>query len=138
MKRVQICQCTHQDLHRFVPVTHGHVCGDLFVAADTESSHSVAGLREHRLLAGELLKNFGSLGKAVAGFTDGDVQHQLVDAHLPHGIFLLFGLYKNGERMLSVSEGEDAGSPENDLMPRPSLAGRVLETESSTGSEHLK
>ena len=122
MKRVQICQCTHQDLHRFVPVTHGHVCGDLFVAADTESSHSVAGLREHRLLAGELLKNFGSLGKAVAGFTDGDVQHQLVDAHLPHGILLLVGLQKKRERMQSVSEGEeDTGSPKKELMLRPSI-----------------
>ena len=65
---------TYQNLHRFVPVAYSHVRGNLFVAADAKRAYGVASLREHWLLASELLKNFGCLGKAVAGFTDGDVQ----------------------------------------------------------------
>jgi len=63
-----------QNLHRFVPVAYSHVRGNLFVAADAKRAYGVASLREHWLLASELLKNFGCLGEAVAGFTDGDVQ----------------------------------------------------------------
>jgi hypothetical protein len=40
-------------------------------------------------LAAQLLQHFGSSGQSVAGFTDGDVEDEFLDAQIAHGIVAL-------------------------------------------------
>lgn len=98
--------------------TDGDVDGDLFVAADTEGSDGVAGLAYamqksqvsdfgfrnrdifenegqrtvDRSLTAQLLQHLGGTGQSVTRLADGDVQDELLDAELPHGVLGLLRL----------------------------------------------
>jgi len=67
-----------------------HVTGDLFVTADGERTDGVASAREDRLLLGELLQHTGGAGQAIAGLTNANVQDELVDLDVSHGVLFLF------------------------------------------------
>ena len=60
--------------------------GDLLVPPDAEGPDGVPGLGEDGLLAGEGLQHLGRAGQPVAGLAHADVEAQLADAHLPHGV----------------------------------------------------
>ena len=65
------------------------VDSDLFVSPDTEGSDSVTGLREDRGLSGKLLEHFGGTGETIATLSNADVQTQLADLQVPHGVLQL-------------------------------------------------
>lgn len=78
--------------------TDGNVDGDLFVPADTEGTDGVAGLGVDGSLTAELLEHLGGTGQSVTRLADGDVEDELLDAELPHGV----GGFGVGLRILLV------------------------------------
>lgn len=64
----------------------GDVDRDLFVSSDTEGSDGVSGLGVDWGLTRQLFKNLGGSGQSVTGFTDTDVQDQLLDLQFSHGV----------------------------------------------------
>lgn len=60
--------------------------GWLNLPSDTEGSDGVAGLGVHGGLTGKLLEHFGGTGKSVTGFSDTDVEDELLNLELPHGV----------------------------------------------------
>jgi hypothetical protein len=97
--------------------TDGDVDSDLLVTADTEGTDGVAGLacwekRVSQLLPGgparmlrcqltvdgsltaQLLQDLGGTGQSVTRFTDRDVEDELLDLELPHGVLGLLRLRK--------------------------------------------
>jgi len=75
--------------------TDGDVDGDLLVTTDAERADGVAGLGGNGGLTGELLQNLGGTSQTITGLADGDVEDELVDPDLLHGVgggSLLFGL----------------------------------------------
>lgn len=64
----------------------GNVNGNLFVSSDTEGSDGVSSLGLDWSLTGQLFQNLGGSGQSVTGFTDGDVQDQLLDLQFTHNI----------------------------------------------------
>ena len=66
--------------------TDGNVDGDLLITADTEGTDGVAGLGVDGSLTGQLLEHLGGTGQSVTRLADGDVEHELLDAQLAHGV----------------------------------------------------
>jgi len=66
--------------------TDGDVDGDLLVTADTEGTDGVAGLGVDGSLTRQLLENLGGTSKSVTRLTNRDVQDELGDAELAHGV----------------------------------------------------
>ena len=66
--------------------TDGNVDRDLFVTTDTEGTDGVAGLGVDGGLTGQLFKNLGGTGKSVTRFTDANVENQLLETKLTHGV----------------------------------------------------
>ena len=58
----------------------------LFVPPDTEGSDGVSGLAVDRSLTAQLLEHLGRSGQTITRLADGDVEDQLLDAELPHGV----------------------------------------------------
>lgn len=95
----------------YLGATDSDVDGDLFVTSDTEGSDGVTGLAlrdsvrwnciamfENRSkltvdggLTRKLLQHLGGTGKSVTRLSDGDVQNELLNLQLPHGVVCLFG-----------------------------------------------
>jgi len=71
--------------------TDGDVDGDLLVTADTEGTDGVAGLAVDGGLTAQLLEHLGGTSKSVTRLADGDVQDELLDAQLTHGVGSLVG-----------------------------------------------
>jgi len=69
----------------------GDVDSNLFVTSDTESSDGVTGLAVDGGLTRKLLKNLGGSSKSVTRLSDGDVQNELLNLKLPHGVVCLLG-----------------------------------------------
>lgn len=84
--------------------TDGDVDGDLFVPPDTESSDGVAGLGVDGRLTAQLLEHLGGTSKSVTRLAHGDVEDELLDAELPHGV----GGFGVGLRMLLAGAGSGA------------------------------
>lgn len=78
--------------------TDGNVDGNLFVPPDTEGSDGVAGLGVDGSLTAQLLEHLGRTRQSVTRLANGDVEDELLDAKLPHGV----GGFGVGLRMLSV------------------------------------
>ena len=78
--------------------TDGNVDGNLFVPSDAEGSDGVAGLGVDGGLTAELLEHLGRTRQSVTRLADGDVEDELLDAKLPHGV----GGFGVGLRILSV------------------------------------
>lgn len=114
--------------------TDGNVDGDLFVTTDTEGTDGVTGLAySHtkiisaggpfsikifdrgiltvdRSLTTQLLKNLGGTSESVTRLADTDVQHQLLDAQLAHGVGALVlnvRLHRKSESDRHVVQIED-------------------------------
>lgn len=66
--------------------TDSAVNGDLFITANGEGTDSVAGLGVDGGLASQLFQDFGSTAETITAFTDGDVQAQLFDFQISHGV----------------------------------------------------
>lgn len=66
--------------------TDGNVDGNLFVPPDTEGSDGVAGLAVDGSLTAQLLEHLCGTRKSVTRLADGDVEDELLDAELPHGV----------------------------------------------------
>lgn len=66
--------------------TDGDVDGNLLVTADTEGTDGVAGLGVDGSLTGQLLEHLGGTGESITRLADGDVEHELLDAKLAHGV----------------------------------------------------
>lgn len=66
--------------------TDGDVDSDLLVTTDTEGTDGVAGLGVDGGLTRQLLENLGGTSKSVTRLTDRDVQDELGDAELAHGV----------------------------------------------------
>lgn len=62
------------------------VTSDLFVTPDGEGSDGVSGLGGDGGLTGQLFQDLGSSGEPVTGFTNGDVDDELLDSELLHGV----------------------------------------------------
>jgi len=82
-------QTTFDDFFGFGSA-NGDVNSNLFVTTDTESSDGVTGFAVDWSLTGKLFEHFGCTGESVTRFADTDVQDELVDSQLPHGIVGLF------------------------------------------------
>lgn len=65
---------------------HTVVDAILFVSPDTEGSDGVSGLAVDGSLTGQLLKHLGRTGQTITRLADGDVEDELLDAELPHGV----------------------------------------------------
>lgn len=59
---------------------------NLFVSSDTEGSDGVAGLGVDGGLTRKLLKHFGGTGEPVSGLSDTDIEDELLNPELPHGV----------------------------------------------------
>lgn len=66
--------------------TDGDVDGNLFVTANTEGTDGVAGLGVDGGLTGQLLENLCGTSKSVTRLADRNVQDELGDAELAHGV----------------------------------------------------
>lgn len=66
----------------------------LFVPPDTESSDGVAGLAVDGSLTAQLLEHLGCSGQTITRLANRDVEDELLDAELPHGVGRLVGLRK--------------------------------------------
>lgn len=66
--------------------TDGNVDGDLFVTTDTEGTDGVTGLGVDGGLTGQLLKHLGGTGETITRLSDGDVENELRQAKLLHGV----------------------------------------------------
>lgn len=66
--------------------TDSNVNSDLLVTTDTEGSDSVAGLAVDWSLTAQLLEHLGGTRKSVTRLADGDVEDELLDAQLTHGV----------------------------------------------------
>jgi len=66
--------------------TDSDVDGDLLVTADTESTDSVAGLAVDGGLTAQLLEHLGGTSKSITRLANGDVENELLDAQLAHGV----------------------------------------------------
>jgi hypothetical protein len=71
--------------------TDSAVAGNLFVTTNAKGSDSVTGLGLDWGLASQGFEDLASTSESVTGFTDGDVQHKLLDRDGSHGVGL-FGL----------------------------------------------
>lgn len=69
----------------------GDVDSNLFVTSDTEGTDSVAGLAVDGGLTRKLLEHLGGTGKSVTRLADGNVQNELLNLELPHGVASLLG-----------------------------------------------
>ena len=58
-----------------------------------------------RCLTAQLLEHFSSTGQPVTRFADGDVEHEFLDAELPHGIgaFIFLRLYGGSELIITIT-----------------------------------
>lgn len=56
-------------------------------------------------LTGQLLKHLGGTSEPVTRLADGDVEDQLLDAQLPHGVGALVGLLGLCESIVSATAG---------------------------------
>ena len=95
-------ESSFKDLFGF-GTTNGAVDGDLLVPPDAERPDGVAGLGEDGGLSGKLLEHFGGTGQTIATLANADVQTQLADLQVPHGVLQL-GLGNHG-----CDSNEDAG-----------------------------
>mmetsp|Transcript_17067 Transcript_17067/g.37459 ORF Transcript_17067/g.37459 Transcript_17067/m.37459 type:complete len:218 (-) Transcript_17067:5-658(-) len=77
-----------QDFLRLL-AADGHMAGNLLVTADSKGSDGHPCLRENRLLLSELLKHLCCAGEAISTLAHTDVQRQLLDLDLPHGVVRL-------------------------------------------------
>jgi hypothetical protein len=64
----------------------GDVDGDLLVPPDAEGSDGVAGLAVDGRLTAQLLEHLGGTRQSVTRLADGDVEDELLNAKLPHGV----------------------------------------------------
>lgn len=71
--------------------TDSDVDGDLLVTTDTEGTDGVAGLGVDGCLTGKLLEHLGGTSKSVTRLSNRDVQDELLDAELAHGVGRLVG-----------------------------------------------
>ena len=70
--------------------THCAPTRDLLVTSDTKGSDSEASFGEAGFLAGQLFQDFSSACQSITGLSYTDVQAQLCDTDIFHGV-LLFG-----------------------------------------------
>jgi hypothetical protein len=64
----------------------GDVDSDLLVPPDTEGTDGVAGLGVDGGLTAELFEHLRSTGETITRLANGDVEDELLDAELPHGV----------------------------------------------------
>jgi len=83
--------------------TDGNVDGDLLVTTDTEGTDGVAGLGVDGGLTGQLLQNLGGTGESVSGLSNANVENELLEAQLAHGVGGLLGLVFGG--LVAVTGG---------------------------------
>jgi len=70
--------------------TDGDMAGDLLVTTNGERANGVLRAGEDGLLFRELFQHTGGTRQAIAGFTNANVQNELVDLNVAHRVFLLF------------------------------------------------
>lgn len=88
---ITYAEATLENLHRLV-TADGAVDGNLLVTLDAKGAHSVARLGRHGLLARQLLNDLGGTGQLIAGLANADVDNQLLEPELLHGVLLLDSL----------------------------------------------
>lgn len=64
----------------------GDVNGNLFVSSNGERSDGVSGLGVDGGLTGQLLEHLGGSGKSITGLTNTNVEGELLDSELSHGV----------------------------------------------------
>jgi hypothetical protein len=62
------------------------VDSNLLVPPDAKGADSVAGLRVDGRLTAQLLEHLGGTGETITRLADRDVEDELLDAELPHGV----------------------------------------------------
>lgn len=82
--------------------TDGDVHGNLFVTTDTEGTDGVAGLAVNRGLTAQLLEHLSSTSESVTRFADRNVEHELLDAQLAHGVGALVLSFRHGDGVVLV------------------------------------
>lgn len=66
--------------------TDGAVSGNLLVTTDTERTDGDLGLGGNGDLVSQLLEHLGGTGKTITGLASTNVEAQLLDLDLPHGV----------------------------------------------------
>ena len=95
-------QSLSQDFFGFL-ASDADAAGNLFESSDTEGSDGESSLGKDWLLANEIFKDFGGLGELITGFSDRDVEDELVDLDFSHwvvGLALLGGTSGGGRLSL--------------------------------------
>lgn len=62
------------------------MCGNLFVATNAKGADGETRFGVDGGLTGELLQNTAGAGETIAGFSDADVENELMDFKLAHRI----------------------------------------------------
>ena len=78
----------------------GAVDGDLLVPPDAEAPDGVPRLGEDGGLPGQGLQHLAGAGQSVTGLSHADVQAQLPDLQLPHGVLGLVSAHSGSERVM--------------------------------------
>ena len=71
---------------------------NLLIATDAERAHGVAGLGEAGRLARQLLQHLGGTGETITTLANANVDAELLQLKLPHGVLLglRLGLLEEG------------------------------------------
>lgn len=81
-------EATFKNLKRLV-AAHCAGNGNLLVTADAEGANGVSRLGENWLLSSQLLKHLGSASQLIARLTHAQVEAELLEMKLAHGVRLL-------------------------------------------------
>merc|ERR1719462_750532 len=65
------------------------VNGDLLVSPDTEATNGITGLGEHWGLSSQRLQHLSGPGEPITRLADADVEAELPDPQVPHGVLRL-------------------------------------------------
>ena len=93
----------------------GAVDGDLLVPPDAEAPDGVPRLGEDGGLPGEGLQHLAGAGQSVTGLSHADVQAQLPDLQLPHGVLGLVSAHSGSERVMFQQQWSHIASVFDDL-----------------------
>ena len=93
----------------------GAVDGDLLVPPDAEAPDGVPRLGEDGGLPGEGLQHLAGAGQSVTGLSHADVQAQLPDLQLPHGVLGLVSAHSGSEKVMFQQQWSHIASVLDDL-----------------------
>ncbi len=98
-----------KELHGLL-ATDGGVASDLLVTANAEGTNGESGLGEHGLLAGQALEHLGGTGQTIARLSDTNVENELLEEEVLHGVHRLCLRFLSNDRTLVICYSKGTSS----------------------------